>query len=194
MKKTEPPKIESLPTRVLGAALLVGALDPAGWPDYLSPQWFSGGLALLVGFWAGSPVVDRPEARSHRLWHQVQRYRNTLLAAAAALLAAFQSPPVWLMVVELALLPTYLVLADAGTAPGRPAGQQLNHAVYAYAGSALVLLAALAPVSGGGWGRIVAGAAVLGTLGLLFAAVGVRYAAGYRTHAASGPNQADRRH
>jgi hypothetical protein len=178
--------LDTLPTRVLGAVLLAGALDPARWPAYLSPQWFFGGAALVAGFWAGSPVVDRPEARSYRLRHQLDRYRNTLLAAAAALLAAFQSPPVWLMAVELALLLTYLVLVDSGTAPGRPAGQQLDHAAYAYAGSALVLLAALAPVNGGGWGRIVAGIAALGTLGLLFAAVRLRYAAGDdRTAAAS---------
>jgi hypothetical protein len=170
--------LDTLPMRILGALLLVGAVDPARWPAYLSPQWFFGGVALLAGFWAGSPVIDRPEARSHRLRHQLERYRNTLLATAAVLLAAFQSPPVWLMAVELALLLTFLVLVDAGTAPGRPAGQQLNHAGYAYGASALVLLAALAPVSGGSWGRIVAGVAVLGTLGVLFGAIRLRYAAG----------------
>jgi hypothetical protein len=95
------------------------------------------------------------------------------------------------MAVELALLLTYLFLVDAGTAPARPANTQLSHAGYAYAGSALVLLAALAPVSGGGWGRIVAGIAVLGTLGLLLGALRLRYAAGYRESAA---NAAARRH
>lgn len=172
--------VESLPTRILGALLLLGSLDPARWPAYLSPQWFFGGVALVLGFWAGAPIVDRPEMRSYRLRHQIERYRNTLLAGAAALLAAFQSPPVWLMAVELALLLTYLVLADANTAPARPADQQLSHAGYAYAASALVLLAALAPVTGGGWGRIVAGIAVLGTLGLLLGTLRLRYAAGYR--------------
>ena len=117
---------ETLPTRILGAVLLVGALDPARWPAYLGPQWFFGGAALVAGFWAAAPVVDRPEARSYRLRHQLDRYRNTLLAAAAALLAAFQSPPVWLMAVELALLLTYLILVDTGTAPGRPAAEQLS--------------------------------------------------------------------
>ncbi|HTJ68400.1 MAG TPA: hypothetical protein VL551_12780 [Actinospica sp.] len=172
--------LDALPTRILGALLLVGALDPARWPDHLSPQWFSGALALAVGFLVGAPIVDRPEMRSHRLRHQLLRYRNTLLAAAAVLIAAFQSPPAWLMAVELALLLTYLMLVDAGTAPARPADQQLNHAAYAYAGSALVLVAALVPVNGGGWGRIVAGIAVLGTLGLLLGALRLRYAAGYR--------------
>ncbi|HWG27083.1 hypothetical protein [Actinospica sp.] len=183
--------LESLPIRILGALLLVGALDPARWPDYLSPQWFLGGAALVVGLWAAAPIVDRPEMRSHRLRHQLLRYRNTLLVAAAALLAAFQGPPVWLTAVEPALLLTYLMFVDAGTAPGRPAGQQLSHAGYAYAASALVLLAALAPVSGGGWGRIVAGIAVLGTLGLLLATLRLRYTAGYRE---SGATQAARRH
>ncbi|HET9172849.1 MAG TPA: hypothetical protein VFN97_25710 [Actinospica sp.] len=185
--------LETLPTRLLGAVLLVGALNPAGWPDYLSPQWFFGGLAVLAGFWAGSPIVDRPEARSYQLKYQIERYRNTLLAAAAALIAAFQSPPVWLMAVELGLLLTYLMLVDAGTAPGRPAGRQLSHAGYAYAASALVLVAALVPVSGGGWGRIVAGVAVFGTVGLVFGAVGLRYAAGDR-HPTKAAQAAARRH
>jgi hypothetical protein len=183
--------LETWPMRILGALLLVGALDPARWPDYLSPQWFFGGAALVAGFWGGGPVVDRPEVRSHRLRHQALRYRNTLLAAVAALFAAFQSPPVWLMAVEAALLLTYLMLADAGTAPRRPGDQQLSHAGYAYGASAVVLLAALAPVSGGGWGRIVAGVAVLGTLGLLLGALRLRYAAGYRESSAGA---AARRH
>ena len=186
--------LETLPMRVLGAVLLVGALNPAGWPDYFSPKWFFGGLATVAGFWAGSPVVDRPEARSYQFRHQVERYRNTLLAAAAALLAALQNPPVWLMAVELALLLTYLLLADAGTAPGRPANRQLEHAGYAYAASALVLVAAVVPVSGGGWGRIVAGIAVAGTAGLVFAAVGLRYAAGERKRPAKAAEAAARRH
>jgi hypothetical protein len=172
-------RFAALPMCVLGALLLVGALDPARWPDYLSPQWFFGALALLAGFWAGAPVVDRPVMPSYRLRHQLLRHRNTLLVAVSALLAALQNPPVWLMVVEVPLLLTYLALIDAGSPPARPANQQLSHAACAYAASALVLLAALAPVTGGWWGRIVAALAVLGTLGLLLAALRLRQPANY---------------
>ena len=172
-------RFAALPMCVLGALLLVGALDPARWPDYLSPQWFFGAAALLAGFWAGAPIVDRPVMPSYRLRHQLLRQRNTLLVAVSTLLAALHDPPVWLMVVEVLLLLTYLALIDAGSPPARPARQQLSHAACAYAASALVLLAALAPVTGGWWGRIVAALAVLGTLGLLLAALRLRQPAGY---------------
>jgi hypothetical protein len=170
----------SLPLRVLGALLLVGALDPARWPTYLCPQWFFGALALLAGFWAGAPVVERPVVTSFRLVPQFLRHRNTLLVAASALLAAFQGPPVWLMVVEVLLLPTYLMLIDVGAAPARPANKQIGEAACAYAASVLVLLAALAPVTGGWWGRVVAALAVLGALGLVLGVLRLRRPAGYR--------------
>ena len=177
--------IEVLPLRVLGALLLLGALDPARWPNYLSPQWFFGVAAFCAGFWAGAPVVERPVMESHRLAHQILRHRNTLLAAVSALLAAFQSPPVWLMAVEVLLLLTYLTIVDSAAAPARPAGQQLGQAVCGYGASAFVLLAALAPITGGWWGRIVAGVAVLGTLGLLFSALWLRRPAGYPRRSAA---------
>ena len=178
-------RFEALPMCVLGALLLVGALDPARWPDYLSPQWFFGAAAVLAGFWAGAPVVDRPVMSSYRLKHQLLRQRNTLLVAVSVLLAALQEPPVWLMVVEVLLLLTYLALVDAGTPPARPVNRQLSHAACAYAASALVLLAALAPITGGWWGRIVAAIAVLGTLGLLLAVLRLRQPAGYPPAAAN---------
>jgi hypothetical protein len=171
--------VGSFPLRVLGALLLVGALDPARWPTYLCPQWFAGFAALVAGFWAGGPVVERPVVASFRLGPQIVRHRNTLLVAASALLAAFQGPPTWLMVVEVLLLPTYLVLVDAGAAPARPANRQIGEAACAYAASVLVLLAALAPVTGGWWGRIVAAAAVLGALSLVFGVLRLRRPAGY---------------
>lgn len=187
-------RLEVLPMCVLGALLLVGSLDPARWPDYLSPQWFFGAVAALAGFWAGAPVVDRPVMPSYRLKHQLLRQRNTLLVAASAVLAALQSPPVWLMVVEVLLLLTYLALIDAATPPARPVNRQLSHAACAYAASALVLLAALAPITGGWWGRIVAALAVLGTLGLLLAVLRLRQPAGYPTAATNDALTGIRRH
>ena len=187
-------RFEALPMCLLGALLLVGALDPARWPDYLSPQWFFGAVAALAGFWAGAPVVDRPVMPSYRLKHQLLRQRNTLLVAVSALLAALQSPPVWLMIVEVLLLLTYLALVDAGTPPARPANRQLSQAACAYAASALVLLAALAPITGGWWGRIVAAIAVLGTLGLLLAALRLRQPAAYPPVTANDALTGTRRH
>lgn len=187
-------RFEALPMCLLGALLLVGALDPARWPDYLSPQWFFGAVAALAGLWAGAPVVARPVMPSYRLKHQLLRQRNTLLVAISALLAALQSPPVWLMVVEVLLLLTYLALVDAGTPPARPVNRQLSQAACAYAASALVLLAALAPITGGWWGRIVAALAVLGTLGLLLAALRLRQPAGYPSATASEALAGARRH
>ena len=186
-------RFEALPMCVLGALLLVGSLDPARWPDYLSPQWFFGAVALCAGFWAGAPIVDRPVMPSYRLRHQLLRQRNTLLVAVSALLAALQSPPVWLMIVEVLLLLTYLALVDSGSAPARPVNQQLSQAACAYAGSALVLLAALAPITGGWWGRLVAAAAVLGTLGLLLAVLRLRRPAGY-PHGSTDEVAGPRRH
>ena len=187
-------RFEALPMCLLGALLLVGALDPARWPDYLSPQWFFGAVALCAGFWAGVPIVDRPVMASYRLKDQILRQRNTLLVAVSALLAAMQDPPVWLMVVEVLLLLTYLALIDAGSAPARPMNRQLGQAACAYAASALVLLAALAPITGGWWGRLVAAAAVLGTLGLLWAVLRLRQPAGYPSATASEALAGARRH
>ena len=185
--------VGSLPIRMLGALLLLGALDPARWPVYLCPQWFFGAAALLAGFWAGAPVVERPVVSSYRLGHQILRHRNTLLVAATALLAAFQGPPVWLMVVEVLLLPTYLALVDVGAAPARSANKQIGEAACAYAASVLVLLAALAPVTGGWWGRVVAALAVLGALGLVLGVLRLRRPAGYpRSSSATAANP--RRH
>lgn len=188
---------EVLPIRVLGALLLVGALDPARWPHYLSPQWIFGLGALGVGFWAGAPVFGRPVIDSYRLRHRLARHRNTLLAAAAAFVAAFQSPPVWLAAVEVLLLLVYLALLDLGAAAPPPAGARLGQAGCAAAASALVLLAAVAPVTGGWWGRMVAAIAVLGTLGLLFTVLRLRRPAGYPRRASAGTGSAQaaaRRH
>lgn len=171
--------LEALPFRVLGALLLVGSLDPPHWPDTLSPQWFCGVIAACLGFWAGAPILDRPVLDSHTWPRRAQRHRNTLLAAAAAFLAAFQSPPVWLTAVEVLLLLGYLTVLDAGAAAPRAARVQSAQALWAAAGSALVLLCAVAPITGGSWGRLVAGLCVLGTLGLLGAALRLRRPARY---------------
>jgi hypothetical protein len=172
---------------VLGALLLVGALDPARWPEYLCPQWFFGAFAIAAGLWAGAPVVRRPVLDSHRWRDQVERHRNTLLAAAAALFAALQSPPVWLMAAETLLLLVYLTLVDAGAVAAGSARTRLGQALCAAGAAAVVLLAAVAPVTGGWWGRFVAAVAVLGALGLVYAALRLRRPAGYPREARREP-------
>jgi hypothetical protein len=167
-------RLETAPFRVLGALLLLGALDPPRWPASPSPQWAIGVLAACAGLWAGAPIVDRPVLYRHNWASRINRHRNTLLAAAAVFLAAFQSPPVWLMAVEVLLLPAYLAAVDTGAAAPRPSGGQLAQALWAAGGSALVLLAAAAPVTGGAWGRFVAGLCVFGALGLLWTALRLR--------------------
>lgn len=190
--------LREVPYRVLGAVLLVGALDPARWPDYLSPQWFFGAIAAVAGLWAGVPVVRRPVLDSHRWRDQLRRQRNTLLAAAAALLAGFQSPPTWLMVVQAALLLGYLALIDAASTAARTPRAQAGQALAAAAGTALVLLAALAPITGGSWARLVAGAAVFCALGLSYAALRLRRPAAYAPvglrDAPARPDTTARRH
>jgi hypothetical protein len=170
--------------RVLGALLLLGALDPARWPAGPCPQWFFGAAAVGAGVWAGPSIVDRPVLASHRWQQRLRRHRNTVLAAAAALLAALQSPPAWLMAVEVILLLGYLTLVDSAAAVTRRPRAHLGHALYAAAASVLVLLAALAPVTGGGWARFAAAAAALGTLALLYAALRLRRPASYARRAA----------
>jgi hypothetical protein len=183
-------RLQRLPIRVLGALLLVGALDPARWPHYLCPQWFFGVIAAAAGLWAGAPVVRRPVMDSHRLTDRMVRHRNTLLAAVSALLAALQSPPVWLMAVQTLLLLGYLMVVDASVAAARSPRAQLNQALCALGAAALVLLAAIAPVTGGWWGRFVAAVAVLGALGLLYPALRLQPPAGYPRRAAAGAEQA----
>jgi hypothetical protein len=182
-------RLQAVPIRVLGALLLVGALDPARWPDYLCPQWFFGVIAAVAGLWAGAPVVRRPVMDSHRWADQLRRHRNTLLAAASALLAALQSPPVWLMAVQTLLLLGYLMLVDASVAAARSPRAQLNQALCAAAAAALVLLAAVAPVTGGWWARFVAALAVLGTLALVYAALRLRRPAGFAQGAGDAVEQ-----
>ena len=171
--------LEALPFRVLGALLLVGSLDPPHWPDTPSLQWLLGLVAACAGFWAGVPITDRPVIDSYTWPHRIQRHRNTLLAAVAVFLAALQSPPAWLTAVEILLLLGYLTVLDAGAAAARPPRIQAAQALWAAAASALVLLCALAPVTGGSSGRLVAGLCVAGTLGLLGAALRLRRPAGH---------------
>jgi hypothetical protein len=141
--------------------LLFAALDPARMGDGTAARWIAGAAALVVGCWAGPPLRERPAVSGHRLWSRALRYRNTLLVCVSVLLAATSTPPTWLMVADLVLVLVYLGMLDLyGEAPGAPR-ERGAHAVAAWIAAGVVLAAALTPVSGGWWGRIVAAGAVL---------------------------------
>lgn len=150
-----------VPTRFLGMVLLVATLDPARVDDQLGARWIAVAAALIAGCWAGAPLRERPAMAGYKLWSRVSRYRNTLLPSVAVLLAATSTPPTWLMVADLVLVLMYLSMLDLyGAAPGTPLNLG-GHAVAAWIAAGVVLAAALTPVSGGWWGRIVAAGAVL---------------------------------
>lgn len=184
--------IASLPMRLIGALLMVGALDPARWQLAVRPQWFVGAAAFIVGFWAAAPIIERPVMASHRIPHRIQRYRNTLVAAVAALIAACQVPPLWLMGVEVGLLFAYLALLDVATAAPRGPVTQLTQALFAGAASAGVLFAATASYDGGWRGRAVASLAVLCMMVILAAALRLRRPAKYVKPAPAKPSRRER--
>ncbi len=159
---------QDFPVRVLGVALLVAALDPARISTHLGTRWVLCALALLGGCWAAVPLRERPAMAGYRLTLRISRYRNTLLPCVSVLLAATASPPAWLMVVVLVLLLTYLSMLDLyGEAPGTPFSLG-RHAIAAWIAAGVVLAAALAPVSGSWWGRLVAAIAVLVISALMY--------------------------
>ncbi len=178
--------LQDLPIRILGVGLLLCALDPARLSTHLEGRWALGAVALLAGFWAGPPLRERPAMTGYRLSARISRYRNTLLPCVSVLVAATDSPPAWLMVVTLVLLLTYLSMLDLfGEAPGTPLALG-RHAVAAWIAAGLVLAAALAPVSGGWWGRLVAAGAVLAVSALMYGLLRLRRPATYHAPAETG--------
>jgi hypothetical protein len=159
---------QDVPIRLVGMALLLAALDPFRISDRLGLLWIAAAGALAAGAWAAPPLRERPAMAGYRLASRVARHRNTLLPSVSVLLAATSTPPVWLMVTDLVLLLAYLSMLDLyGSAPGTPFGLAL-HTLAAWIAAGLVLAAALAPVSGGWWGRLVAAGAVLAISALMY--------------------------
>lgn len=168
-----------VPARILGMGLLIAALDPARVSGQFGTQWVAVAMALVAGCWAAPLLRERPVMTSHKLWSKVSRHRNTLLACVSVLLAAMSTPPRWLMVVDLVLVLMYLSLLDLhGEAPGSPPGIG-GHAVAAWIAGFVVLGAALAPVSGGWWGRMVAAGAVLAISATVYAVLRLTKPASY---------------
>lgn len=162
--------------RLLGTALVVAACDP---PAALRAPLPAGMLVLVAAAaaWWAAPMVDaRPVLTSMRLRTVAARRRTTLLPAAAIAVAAATGPPVWLVVCMAALLPAYLLVTDAWTAgagapPGRP---RVAPGLAAAAASAVVLLAARAPVAHTPSARLPAALAVAATVVCLLLALRTR--------------------
>ncbi|WP_330258316.1 hypothetical protein OG586_05775 [Streptomyces murinus] len=162
--------------RLLGTALAVAACDP---PAAVHASWLVKVLVLGAAgaAWWAAPMVDaRPVLTSMRWRAVAARRRTTVLPAAAIAVAAATDPPLWLVVCVAALLLAYLLVTDAWTVgvtapPGRP---QATPALAAAAATALVLLAAQAPVVGTSWARLLASLVIAATTVCLVLALRTR--------------------
>ncbi|WP_075662035.1 hypothetical protein [Streptomyces acidiscabies] len=151
--------------RLLGTALAVAACDPPAALHASLPVRMLVLGASATAWWAAPMVDARPVSTSLRWWTVAARRRTTVLPAAAIAVAAATGPPAWLIVCIAALLPAYLLVTDAWTAgvtapPGR---RQATPALAAAAETAVVLLAAQAPVAGTSWARLPASLAIAAT-------------------------------
>ena len=163
--------------RLLGTALAVAACDP---PTALHAPLLVKTLVLgaaTIAWWAAPTVDARPVLTSMRWRTLAARRRTTLLPAAAIAVAAATSPPVWLIVCIAALLLAYLLVTDAWTTgvtapPGRP---RATPALAAAAATAVVLLAAQAPIAGTSWARLPASLAIAATTVCLGLALRTRH-------------------
>lgn len=178
-------RTNSLPNEaalLLGVALVLAAVDPTKLGTRGPVGWLFAMAAVVAAIWAAPVVSRRPTAQSIRFASQLARHRNTVLAVGCTIVAGFSDPPVWLMVIDAALLLAYLLAVDA-LAAGPVGMRQLRHGVAplsAAAAAAIVLLAAQAPVNSGAvWGRIVAALAIAAAAAAAGAALWIRQTAGH---------------
>ena len=134
-------------------------------------------LGAAATAWWAAPMVDaRPVLTSMRWRTLAARPGTTVLPAAAIAVAAATDPAGWLVVCIAALMLAYLLVTDAWTAgvtapPERP---QATPALAAAAATAVVLLAAQAPVAGTSWARLPASLAIAATAVCLVLALRTR--------------------
>ncbi|MEU1116623.1 hypothetical protein [Streptomyces sp. NPDC005879] len=164
--------------RLLGTALAVAACDPPAALHAPLPVKVLVVGAAAAAWWAAPMVDARPVSTVMRPRTVAARRRTTVLPAAAIAVAAATGPPLWLIVCIAVLLPAYLLVTDAWTAgvtapPGCP---QATPALAATAASAVVLLAAQAPVADTAWARLPASLAVAATTACLVLALRTRSA------------------
>lgn len=162
--------------RLLGTALAVAACDPPAALHAPLPVRVLVVGAAAAAWWA-APMVDARPASTSMRWRTVAaRRRTTVLPAATIVVAAATGPPVWLVACIAALLLAYLLVTDPWTAgvtapSGRP---QATPALAAAAASAVVLLAAQAPVAATSWARLPASLAIAATTVCLVLALRTR--------------------
>ena len=165
------------PIQILGCALALLVTDPTTWAgrpilDVLEPLF-----ALAAAVFAAAPLTARPVATGHRWYARLSRHRNTAFAVMCIVLAATDSPPAWLAVVDAVLLLTYLLAVDA-VAAGPPGLRLLRRPLTllaAYGGTATVLAAALLPTTAlGPSSRLIAAVALTGAGAAVAVASGVR--------------------
>ncbi|PYC69769.1 hypothetical protein C7C46_27780 [Streptomyces tateyamensis] len=157
--------VRELPTRLVGTALLVAALDPVARSGARPLELVLLVPALGFAWWAAPPVPPRRGMEAHRPHHQLARHRNTVLAVVAVALGALHQPSALLAVALTVLLLGYLLMVDARGAAHVPLGPL---PLLAAAGaSLLVLLAALVP-----W-QSTSGARLPAALGIGLAALAV---------------------
>jgi hypothetical protein len=148
---------------LLGAASALAAANPVFQVARGPVGWLVLLVVMAAAVWASPIVAQRPTSSAVRLLTQLVRHRNTAFAVGCVVLAALTDPPVWLAVVDTALLIGYLLAVDAFAAGPIGADQARGGTVplTAAAASAIVLVAAEVPVdSGAVWGRVVAALAV----------------------------------
>lgn len=154
------------PNRVallLGVALALTVTDPANLAKRGPAGWLLAVAALVAAIWAAPVVAQRAAVEAVHWNSQLVRHRNTVFAVVCTIIAGFSDPPLWLVIVDAALLLAYLLTVDA-LAAGPIGIRQLRRGIApaaAAAASAVVLLGAHAPVNSGAvWGRAVAAVAV----------------------------------
>ena len=184
LARTFPGRVNTLPNDavlLVGIALALAVVDPTKLGSRGPVGWLFAMAALVATIWAAPVVSRRPAAQSVRLTSQIARHRNTVFAVGCTIVAGFSDPPVWLMVIDAALLLAYLLAVDA-LAAGPIGVRQLRRGttpLSALAAAAIVLLAAQAPVNSGAvWGRIVAALAVAAAATAAGAALWIRQSAG----------------
>lgn len=155
-----------LPNRtalVLGLALALAVTDPSKLADRNPVGWLLTVAVLVGAIWAAPVIAQRPASMAVHWIGQLARHRNTVFVVGCTIIAGFGNPPVWQMVVDAALLLTYLLTVDA-LAAGPIGIRQLRRRTApaaAAVASTIALLAAHVPVNSGAvWGRVVAAIAV----------------------------------
>lgn len=153
--------VETLPVRVLGAALMVVAGRPwAGLGGIRATLLFC--CAVAFALWAAPGPDRRPSVTSTRWSYRLARHRTTVLACGAVLLAAMGGPPPAWQGAAVALLLTCYLVASEPRALRSARGRALVEIAGAGLGAGLVLVASVVPVDAYGAGRVVAAVLVAG--------------------------------